>query len=285
MGKYYGLTHVYYYILSSRDSFPLINGYSAVRFSLFSTVSSFFAVLMLPNFIKEKNIYKKIIGLLFIFELIIRYFTFSPYSQYFYLLHILSGIIIFSELIKSKSIYMNIILSFFVIAYFFHSIEFILSQNKKSSLSEQVKMLQYVIDNTDDNDTVLNGMLDYFNMFRQDADYIWFAANDTGYIYDLHYNTKRYDINEIIKRKKPKFINTYEVSLIPYYRRINVLNKYNFDTLRLFQLKQETKFTIDDVLVKVPNIIYHKFDMEYIKKYYEPTPYENLWMRKDNISE
>lgn len=291
MGKHYGLTHITLFFNNYPIIIPFNNGYGSVQFGYFNTIISYLTICLIPTFIMKKTlsdkekIYRQTISLMFLAELIARFFTFSPYAHYFNIFPILSSIILFSVFMDNKNNIKNYISSFLIIVYFFFSIIYIVEKKNIEFPNNFVEKLQYIIDNSNNNDTVLNGLEDNINIFNEDADYIWFGINYTGYIYDVYYNNNQYNINDIIKKKKPRFIETEKVTLEQYRIRQKQFKKHNFDALMLYNIKNDPNVSIQDIIVDIPQIQPNAIDMDYIEKYYEPTPYEDLWIRKDNISE
>lgn len=291
MGKHYGLTYLDFSFKNIPIYIPFNNGYGAVQFGYFNIMLSYLTICLIPFLLMKKNlsdnekIYRQIISLMFVAELIARLFTFSPYAHYFNIFPILSAMIIFSVFTDNKNNIKNYISSLFVIIYLICSIDYIMGKINITIPNHFVSKLQYIINNADNNDIVFNGLEDNINIFNKDADYIWFGINYAGYIYDVYYNNNQYDINEVIKMKNPRFIATGTYTLEQYRIRQKELKKYNFDAIKLYNIKNDPNVSIQDIVVKLPIIQPNTIDMDYIEKYYEPTPYENLWIRKDNISE
>ena len=290
MGRHYGLTYLNLTFHNIPIFIPFHNGYGTVQFYWIYVILSYLTICIIPLLFKKtlsdkEKIYRQIISLMFLAELGARFFTFSPAAYYFNIFPILSAIIILTVFIDHKNNIKNYFSSLLVIIYLLCSTNYIVDKINIKIPNKFVEKLQYIIDNSENNDIVMNGLGDNVNIFNKDADYIWFGINYTGYIYNVYYNDNRYNINEIIKTKKPRFIETKKVILEQYRIRQKELKKYNFDALKLYNIKKDPNLSINDIIVNVPEIQPNSIDMEYIKKYYEPTPYENLWMRKDNISE
>ena len=85
-----------------------------------------------------------------------------------------------------------------------YPIAFLIAAQIKASNTEQLARVEYVLANTLPNDKVFDGA-NYFNLFRDDIDYLWFGLRYTvpamkklvGYEYDVY---------KLIDEKKPKII-------------------------------------------------------------------------------
>lgn len=283
MAKHYGFTlHTFHNYLGN-FFFATNTGYAAVNFSFFSTVLCVLAFMAIPFFWQKKSYYRQCLAILFISEFFIRMLTFSSYFIYFYLLHILGLIIITTVGLSLKSKIINFFFGMVLLLYMFAAPNFLLNTRPMmQTKSKFISDLQYILDNSAPEDILLNGYLFHFNLFRQDADYVWFGVQDIGYIYDLYYAQPRYDLNKIIEDKKPKFIYTVNYENIPYRGRFNVLKKFNMNIMALYQSHPDPKYAVRDLLASVPEIYAQTFDMEMVKKHYQPTEIENLWIRKDD---
>ncbi|MCK5358359.1 MAG: hypothetical protein KAJ48_08180, partial [Elusimicrobiales bacterium] len=85
-----------------------------------------------------------------------------------------------------------------------YPIAFLIAAQIKASNAEQLARVEYILANTLPNDKVFDGA-NYFNLFRDDIDYLWFGLRYTvptmkkliGYEYDVY---------KLIDEKKPKII-------------------------------------------------------------------------------
>ena len=279
----YGFSCFQYKLGGIELSFSLNNQYFAVNFSWFDTLISFIALFCLSAFIKSKNVYRRTFALLFVFELIIRYFTFSTFAQYFYLLNIFALVIIFSVLEQQKSKLWLKVRYVFVFGYilaFLNAVsDYIL---RKSPVVEKIKEYQYIIDNTSDDEKLLNGYINNFNIFRKDTDYVWFALNDAGYLYNSYLRKDRYDINADILADKPKFIYFSNFKITPLVFRSKFISRYNFDILNLYKKYPDKYLDVSQVIIQNNALETQKISQELIDKYYEPTMFDKLYMRKNN---
>lgn len=279
----YGFSCFRYKLGGIALSFSLNNQYFAVNFSWFDTLISFIALFCLSAFIKPKNVYRRTFALLFVFELIIRYFTFSTFAQYFYLLNILALVIIFSVLEQQKSKLWLKVRYVFVFGYilaFLNAVpDYIF---RKSPVVEKIKEYQYIIDNTSDDEKLLNGYINNFNIFRKDTDYVWFALNDAGYLYNSYLRKDRYDINADILADKPKFIYFSNFKITPLVFRSKFISRYNFDILNLYKKYPDKYLDVSQVVIQNKALETQKISQELIDKYYEPTMFDKLYIRKNN---
>lgn len=282
----YGFSSWQYKVGGITLSFSLNNQYFAVNFSWFDTVISFFALLCLSVFIKNKNVYRQTFALLFVSELIIRYFTLSTFTPYFHLLNIFALVIIFSVLEQQHSKlwqkFRYVFVFGYVLAFLNTAPNYIFGY---SPVVERIKEYQYIIDNTSDDEKLMNGYMRNFNIFRKDADYVWFSLNDAGYIYNSYLRKDKYDINANILAAKPKFIYGNNFLITPLVFRSRFINRYNFDILQLYRKYPDKYLDVSQVVIPNKALEAQSISQELIEKYYEPTMFGGLYIRKNNQGE
>lgn len=91
--------------------------------------------------------------------------------------------------------------------------------------AEQIEKINYVLSITDENDKVYDGDI-FFNVFREDIDYLWFCVKDTWCLPAIQKAADYdYDIYKLIAEQKPKVISTFGIKNLEdpriknYYRR------------------------------------------------------------------
>lgn len=271
-----------YYGLKKYDflgfSFTLNNGYAGVNFETYTIIFCTLVLLLLIIKPFGKTIYRQILLLIFISELLLRWLTFSPWHQYFILLNTLSLMLLscyISEWLKS---YSDLIIILVYTIMFPLNYNFVTDQMKQTNLSDEIALRQYIIDNSTKDDIVFNcGQFDTINIYRYDSDYVWFGFNDVGWIYHRKFDKTKFDLNEHILLYKPKFVCTKEPILIPYAMRLNSLYVFNND---LYRLKD---FEVGDYInLDIPTPYAYQFDNEILSTYYEPTPFNDLVILKDS---
>ena len=284
--QYYGLQLMIFQYQSMQMQIPLTNGYASVAFKPFTIITVISALICGISFAKKNSNARNIIIILFGGELFLRINTFSPYYHYFYLIEILSFIIIFSTLSKFKNKFMT---GIYIIVAFYYAIssisDSIYNYNNQNMAKHYVKQAQFVIDNTEDSDLLINGNEYNFNLFRHDCDYMWFLLNDIGYIYNTNFGNPDYDINKIITTKLPKIIWVEDYINTPFSRRrAKYLSKYNADILYLFSKYPDKKLDLQKLIANYPQPLAYKLNMDIIEKYYQPTNNEKFWKLKDDIN-
>jgi len=93
--------------------------------------------------------------------------------------------------------------------------------------SAQIDKINYVLSITDENDRVYDGNI-FFNVFRDDIDYLWFCVRETWCLSAIRRAADYdYDIYEQISAQKPKVISTFRIKNLEdpriknHYRRSN----------------------------------------------------------------
>ena len=75
----------------------------------------------------------------------------------------------------------------------------------------QIDKINYVLSITNENDKVYDGDI-FFNVFREDVDYLWFCVRDTWCLPALQKTIDYdYDIYESISTQKPKVVSTFSI--------------------------------------------------------------------------
>ncbi len=106
-------------------------------------------------------------------------------------------------------------------------------QHNKQSI--QLQGIRHVIEQTDKEDMVYDGDI-RFNIFRKDLDYFWFSTGSgAGLETYRHWKDYSYDLNQLIREKKPKISSDY--SLPPT---VEVFFKENYTPIDLPSNKEKT---------------------------------------------
>lgn len=286
---YYGFHQAVSNYSSISYYIPLTFFYACVETRPSVIITAAAALLLLRRFCGTKNIFRQCLAVLFAGELLSRFFTFSPYFHYYFLFFVLAFVIIadcfFRKPEKRKKMLFAVFVCLCIIITGcddFHKFS-----NRASSLSRgKVELMQFVIDNTSADDTVLNGSNYNFNLFRKNTDWLWFQLNDIGYIYDLNFNNQRYDINSSIAEKKPRIIYLEDyINTVYAYRRQRTLVQYNVDLLHIYSRQPDGRYKVTDLLTSVPEVYAHILDREMIQKYYRPAGKGKFWILKEEYNE
>ncbi|NHZ85965.1 MAG: hypothetical protein GWP19_08800 [Planctomycetia bacterium] len=174
----------------------------------------FIAILFIP-----KNTYIKFMIIVSVALILLLFLVNAPYLQYFIIITPFVSILSAKSmhtLFKNNIPILYFILLLSIIPYFF---EFQKTHNNKND----IKRLQYVLDNTNKNDKVFDG-LSYINLYRKDIDFFWFSVYEHGLL-EIYQNMTNYhyDIYELIDRYKPKVIFAHTINnmnhknIKPYY--------------------------------------------------------------------
>ena len=285
LAHHFGLHQLVFRFENARLFIPMINGYNAIDFDLLAVVSTImsFTVIVLYNHKADK--FLRLLFFLFIVELLMRYLTFSPNHHYFTTFKmiscILSAYLLNAVSPKLQKIIFGCFAVFFTITGASDSYDYLLYQN---SLKTHVKRLEFVLENSAPDDTILNGNKRNFNIYRKDADYLGFLLNDVGYVYNQNFGDSNYDVNKIILEKKPKIIwmeNYTNTSL--YEKRFKALRDFNLNLLYLWKKYPNQKYNINDLIINVPEFYSYELDKDMLSRYYEPTGLENFWILKKHI--
>ena len=285
LSQHFGLHQIVLRFENARFFIPMINGYNAIDFDLAAIVLTLlsFTAIVLNNHKADK--YMRLLFFLFLAELAIRYLTFSPNHHYFTTFKMLSCILAACLLSTVSAKSQKIIVSCFVIFYIItgcnDSYDYLVKNN---TLIPHIQRLEFILENSDINDTILNGNKRNFNIYRKDADYLGFLLNDVGYVYNQNFGDRNYDVNKIILEKKPKIIwmeNYTNTSL--YAKRFKVIRDFNLNLLYLWNKYPHQKYNINDLIINIPEFYSYELDESMLSRYYEPAGLEKFWILKKDI--
>ncbi len=285
LAHHFGLHQIVFRFENARLYIPMINGYNSIDFDLFTVISiilSFTAVALLNH---NADKYLRLLFFLFLSELFLRYFTFSPNHHYFSLLRMITCILTATLLKtisrKAQKIILSGLIIFFIISGITDSYNYLTNEN---TIKTHIKRLEFVLENSDNDDTILNGNKRNFNIYRKDADYLGFLLNDVGYVYNQNLGNPDYNVNKIILEKKPKIIwmeNYTNTSL--YEKRFKALRDFNVDLLFLWHKYPNQKYNINDLIINIPEFYSYTLDKDLLSRYYEPAGLEEFWILKKHI--
>lgn len=285
LAQHFGLHLVVFRFENDRLFIPTISGYNAVDFDLFTIISILlsFITIALVNHSADK--YLRLIFFIFLSELSLRYFTFSPNHHYFSLLRMIScimtAILLTTVSDKLKKIFLCCFIIFYIISGIHDSYDSLMHNN---TMTTHISRLEFVLKNSDNDDTILNGNKRNFNIYRRDADYLGFLLNDVGYVYNQNLGNPNYDVNKIILDKKPKIIwmeNYTNTSL--YEKRFKAIRDFNVDLLYLWHKYPNQAYNIRDLIINVPEFYSYTLDKDLLSRYYEPAGLEEFWILKKHI--
>ena len=286
LAQYFGLYQMVFWFKTTLLFLPLINGYGASNFDLYSAIGALVTLGFAALIIKQNNKYMILFYLLFVAELILRYFTFSPYYYYFSLIKVFISVIIAGSLCSILPQHIKKFTTICLI--FFYTVagmnDSYISLTQADTLKPYIQKLQFVLDNSDVDDFILNGNKFNFNIYRKDSDYIGFSLNEAGYLYNQHFGNPDYDINKIIIEKKPKLIWMENYVNTPLHeRRFRTIRNFNSDLLYLWRKYPNQDYSINDLIINVPIFYTYKMDQELLSRYYEPTGFKKFWILKKDM--
>lgn len=204
-------------------------------------------------FFNKENFYFKILALLFITEFLMRCFYFAPHPNYYTLLTMLSAMIF--SILPSKLMPKHKFLAALIIIALFLNLGRLFNILDKSIARHNsyahYKIAQYVHQNSDNDDLLMNGYDMNFNIYRQDVSYYWFGLDMLLPVMEQEYTMlQKPDINAMIIQYRPKFIYTK-----------------NYLDLRAYRAYGEKKYA-------------QQFIPEIVQALYEPTPFKHLAVLK-----
>lgn len=282
MPQYFGLKKVAFSVLGFSFYMGMINGYGSVVFRPCTIMMVFGALISVVPVIRKNNKYLNLFYLMFVCELVLRLFTFSPYYHYFFLLNMQAAIIVAVAFDlwnnKLKKILLILLMSCFLGNGLYESIHPWINKNP---LTNYIKILEFVIKNSEPSDTVMNGNKLNYNIYRKDADYVGYILNDVGYIYNQNFGNKEYDVNEIIINRKPKIIWMEDYVNSPLYeRRFQILRNFNSDLISLWSKYPDHKYNLLDIMPHFSKFNTYEMQQEKLEEYYEPSGFEKFWILK-----
>ncbi len=203
--------------------------------------------------LKKENLYFKILALLYIMEFLMRGFYFAPHPNYYTLLTIL-GALVLSALMKhlfpcyQKLCIVLIIFMFLYLGNIFNTLDRSISKHNSYT---HYALSDYVHQNSEPTDFIMNGYDKNFNIYRNDVSYYWFGLDMLLPVMEQEYGMEnRIDINALVVKYRPKFVYTKD-----------------YVDLRALRAYGETKYS-------------QKFIPEIIQSLYTSTPFENLVILK-----
>lgn len=201
----------------------------------------------------KENLYFKILAIIYVTEFIMRGFYFAPHPNYYTLLTMLAALVL-SAITKQLMPRHKLICIIGVIGLFLY-LGSIFNQLDRTSAKHNsyahYKLAEYVHQNSDQTDLLMNGYDKNFNIYRRDVSYYWFGLDMLLPIMELEYGTAhKLDINNLVLQFRPKFIYTE-----------------NYVDLRALRTYGERKYS----QTFIPKIIH---------TLYQPTPFENLAVLK-----
>ncbi len=200
-------------------------------------------------FYRKENMYFKIIALIYIAEFLMRGFYFAPHPNYYTLLTILCAIIlsVYAKMIVPKHKFFCIVICFAL----FINLGFLFNRLDRSieehNAYQHYLLASYVHQNSNAEDTLMNGYDMNYNIYRKDISYYWFGLDMLFPVIEREYHLEnKLDINALVIKYRPKFIFARDYPDLMAYR-----------TYGEYKLSQ--KF--------IPEIIY---------SLYKKTPFEDL---------
>ncbi len=201
----------------------------------------------------KENMYYKILAAIYVMEFIMRGFYFAPHPNYYTLLTMLAALVL-STITKRIMPGHKIICIVGVFGLFLY-LGSIFNQTDSTSARHNsynhYKLAEYVHENSDKTDLLMNGYDKNFNIYRRDVSYYWFGLDMLLPVMEKEYGTNnKIDVNALVLQNRPKFIYTKD------YVDLQALRTYG-----------ERKYS-------------QKFIPEIINTLYRPTPFENLVVLK-----
>lgn len=201
----------------------------------------------------KENMYYKILAAIYVMEFIMRGFYFAPHPNYYTLLTMLAALVL-STITKRIMPGHKIICIVGVFGLFLY-LGSIFNQTDSTSARHNsynhYKLAEYVHENSDKTDLLMNGYDKNFNIYRRDVSYYWFGLDMLLPVMEKEYGTNnKIDVNALVLQNRPKFIYTKD------YVDLHALRTYG-----------ERKYS-------------QKFIPEIINTLYRPTPFENLVVLK-----
>lgn len=201
------------------------------------------------------NIYFKIFSLFFAVEFIFKKFVFCPYPQYLMPL-LMAGAVLSGKLLayltecKKYVVWIIVVLMEILLVDMYS--KYRVMANNRSLLGYEYPLLKYVLDHTKEDEYLLNGYGNVFNLYRRNIYYYWFSLERVGVLdKELFDRADEPDLNEAIKTYHPRFI-------------------YMKDYYDDFYLMKNKKVKI-----------VHEFDKTLVEKMYKPTEFEYLYELKE----
>ncbi|MBR5598867.1 MAG: glycosyltransferase family 39 protein [Alphaproteobacteria bacterium] len=209
----------------------------------FGAIGSFMGIL-------SKDKFKVLLGIMFWAEFLQRFFYFSPYSYYYWLLSyfmVLNGIYLLKTL-DDKNRLVRVAMVVIVGVNLWNIFGY--QHNVYVNSKDRAYLPDYITRKISKCDYVFNGDGLMYNMFARDPHYYWQLIGQLDVVGEKTGLIKKPDMNYLIENIKPRFI----------YGK-NYFNKFAEESGR--------------------REIVHYLDLEMIEKYYKKTEFLNIYELKD----
>lgn len=156
---------------------------------------------------KNRNIYVATLILCFYAEFLLRAFYFSPVIYYFKILLLYNSVIIslvLAEIYRKWKLSTYVVCLLLLLA----NLKFFTFENTQADKTlTTLNVISLISKNTTQDDYVLNSPFLPLGIFNKDVHYYWFFWHFLGKLDETLYNyAEPFDINELIKTKKPKLV-------------------------------------------------------------------------------
>ncbi len=208
-----------------------------------------FALLTAIYFYNKENIYFKIIAIIYLCEFILRAFYFAPHPNYYTLLTYLAAVIlsVYAKILMPRFKKISALLIFALFLNLGHLFNKIDASSSKYNSYQHYLLADYVHQNSDATDYLMNGYDKNFNIYRQDVSYYWFGLDMLLPIIKQEYDIKEdIDVNTLILQYRPKFIYTE--------------NYVDLRALRTYGERRYTQVFIPEIV----NALYNKTPFEHL---------------------
>ena len=172
-------------------------------------------------FYRKENIYFKIIALIYVAEFLMRGFYFAPHPNYYTLLTILCAIIlsVYVKEIMPKHKFFCITICFI----FFINLGFLFNRLDRSieghNAYRHYQLASYIHQNSNAEDTLMNGYDMNYNIYRNDISYYWFGLDMLFPVIEREYHLEnKLDVNALVIKYRPKFIYAKDYPDLMAYR-------------------------------------------------------------------
>ncbi|MCM1323480.1 MAG: glycosyltransferase family 39 protein [Acetobacter sp.] len=216
---------------------------------------SIYGIALIVSFylVRKENRYFKILAILYWAEFIMRGFYFAPHPNYYTLLTMLAALILsgLNKIIMPQHKVLCLMMLIGLFLYLGNIFNQVDRTSARHNSYTYYKMVDYIHQNSEPTDLLMNGYDKNFNVYRYDVSYYWFGLDMLLPVMEKEYGIEnKIDINQLILQFRPKFIYTRD-----------------YVDLRALRTYGERKYS-------------QKFIPEIINALYAPTPFESLVVLK-----
>ncbi len=237
------------------------------------------ATFSLHHFLDKDNIYRELICALMFLEFIQKMLVGAPYVQYFVFSNFISALIIADvvvdkiELKRIKAALLSATLIFIGLLVF---------NPPNTQYPRYFTVQNFIAQNSRDDEPIINTVYYFFNLYGRNPSYYWFGYGNVArvahYLYDVD---KAFELNQTIYDNMPMFIYLSQYINLLGASNMDHLYEYRENLRDLWEKIPVKKEKREDFVKRWTALTFDQFNMPFLARFYEMSPYYPLLIRKD----